>query len=706
MTRLARAAAAALVALAAATAATAAGCRDEPESPPTPPRLPSTSPHDEGVAVGDGSLVTRGVGASCMECHADVAERYRSSGMSDAMTLPSGAGSIEASLVGKTCIDPTTGITVRFEAKDGRYVQRIVYVDAAGVERASHEFPVDLIVGSGHATRTYLAVREGRIIELPATWYRETGALALSPGAFFRNAAGARVEHRCIECHVGDATPHVSGATGHFTGEISLGISCRRCHGEAPAHVATGKPADVVNPTNLDFARQDEVCAQCHLSAAIAVPKPGTSIARDYRPGTPLGAFLGVFADATSKGDAPGTDIAGHGSRLRLSRCATESGIDGRPALTCTTCHDPHEGHRLSAAARQIDRGCAVCHTEESCTFPAAQRAGKACFSCHMAVVPSSDIAHTKTTDHFIRTRPPAAASAARGFDDGFIGNLAAEDRALKSLLDPDDALPGAKLLRALAYDSGIETARWVLLRDAPGYARRLTEAAERLVLEAPDDPHAAFLLASSRLRSGRTEEAVALFAEHERRFGRRPGVRLSRAVAERTLRRNADAALSARMALDADPFDESAGRVLAASLIELGRAPEAVAVLADLRERLGPDTLRAEDMVGAARAARDVPRTVEAAYDRLLFRPRDAIVLSDAAHVLAFEAGDAAQARVLFKDALARDAACVSALVGLARIESAAGDADAARSLAERAERLQPGIPEVAQILRATGPR
>lgn len=84
--------------------------------------------------------------------------------------------------------------------------------------------------------------------------------------------------------------------------------------------------------------------------------------------------------------------------------------------------------------------------------------------------------------------------------------------------------------------------------------------------------------------------------------------------------------------------------------------------------------------------------------------RRRDANLLSDAAHVLAFQKGDAAQARVLFRDALARDADSVAALVGLARVEAAAGDAAAARRLAERAERLQPGIPEVADILRGGG--
>lgn len=704
MPLLARAAVAVLVSIAAATAA---GCGDEPEAPQrvSAPRLPATGPHDEGVALGaDGSLVTSGVGPTCLPCHAKVAERYRSSGMSDAMTLPTGAGSIEASLVGKTCVDPSTGITIRFDARDGRYVQRIVYVDAAGVERASFEFPIDLVVGSGHATRTYLEVREGRIVELPATWYRETGGLALSPGAFYRNASGGRVSHRCIECHVGDATPHASGAPGHFTGEISLGITCRRCHGEAPEHVRTGKPADVVDPPNLDFDRQEEICAQCHLSAAVDVTKPGTSLARDFRPGTPLGALLGVYAAEESKGDAPDTGIAGHGTRLRLSRCATESGKEGLPALLCTTCHDPHEGHRLSAAERQLDRGCAVCHTEESCKLPAPQRTGKTCFSCHMAVYPSSDIAHTKTTDHFIRTRPPAATEPSRRSEETFIGALAAQDRALKSLLDPEGALPGAELLRATAYEQGLQMAKWVLLKDAPGYARRLTESAERLVREAPDDPEAAFLLASARLSAGRSEEAVALFAEHERRFGVRRRVRLARAFAERALGRSADVVRSARIVLDADPYEEAGGRILAEALTQLGRAPEAVTVLAGLRARLGPDILRAETMADAARAAGDVPRAVEAAYDRLMFRSRDPHVLADAAYVLAYQAGDAAQARVLLRDAIARDAGCVPALVGLARVEAAAGNVDAARGFAERADRLQPGLPEVTEILRGGG--
>jgi tetratricopeptide (TPR) repeat protein len=391
---------------------------------------------------------------------------------------------------------------------------------------------------------------------------------------------------------------------------------------------------------------------------------------------------------------------------MRLSRCSTESGRDGMPTLSCTTCHDPHEGHRLSAAERGLDYGCGVCHESEDCTTPRAERGGRSCTSCHMAVVPSSDIAHTRTTDHFIRRRLPAVAGPARRPEETFIGALAAADRPLRNLLDPEGGLPGAELLRALAYQHGFSASASVLRRPAPGYAARLAEAAERLARSSPDDPDADLLRAVARHYAGDPAEAARILRAHEVRFGRRPGVRLSLAFALRELGRPADVAESARIALEEDPFEDAAARLLAEALEQLRRPAEAVDVLEGIRGRLGPSAGRAEQAMAAARAAGDAARAVAAGYDLLMFRSRDPVALSDVAHVVAFDAGDAAQARVLFEDALARDANCVPALVGLARVEHAAGNAAGARNLASRAERLQPGIPEVRAILASGGGR
>lgn len=688
-----------IVAVVVALAATACdGARPPPARAAA--QLPSFDAHQEGVAL-DGGLVTRGIGGDCLPCHADIDAQYRTSGMRESLTLPTGAGSVEASLVGTSHSDPATGITAHFGVRGGRYVQRIVYVDPAGVERAAYEMPVDLVIGSGHATRSYLAVREGRMFELPLTWYRETGALALSPGGHFRAAAAARVYQQCIECHTGDVAPAGGRVPSRFTGEISLGITCRRCHGDAPEHVRTKAPADVVHPGLLDLERQEELCAQCHLAGAVAVVRPGKSVSRDYRPGTRLGEVIGVFVESEPDASAAaGTSIAGHAERLRMSPCSTESGSGGRPALVCTTCHDPHEGHRAELGPADLVGGCGVCHRVADCGAPQAQREGRRCATCHMAVLPSNDIAHTKTTDHFIQARPANLAADPRPPEERSLGALAAADRALVDALDPDGTLPGAGTLAAAAYLEGSTFARAILGRPAPGYVAR----AERLLAEAlrvdPGDREASWLRALARLEAGDAAGGAEAIREHIVRLGADPDAAVYRAWALLAAGRTDDAAVEARPLVEADPYESLATTVLASAEIARGRPSSAVTALVALRERLGPSIEVARLLMDAAGRAGDAERALAAAYDVLMFRPRDADALSEAAHLAAFLAKDTAQARVLFREALRLAPEHVSSLVGLARVEDAAGDAAAARALAARADRLRPGIAEVRAIL------
>jgi tetratricopeptide (TPR) repeat protein len=104
--------------------------------------------------------------------------------------------------------------------------------------------------------------------------------------------------------------------------------------------------------------------------------------------------------------------------------------------------------------------------------------------------------------------------------------------------------------------------------------------------------------------------------------------------------------------------------------------------------------------MMDAAGRAKDPTHAVEGAYDLLLFRPRDAQAITLAAHVLLFEAKDVEQARVLFREALRIEPDLPDALVGFARLEHDAGNRKEALRLAERAEEVAPGVPEVRRIL------
>jgi len=318
-------------------------CRDDPAptppAPPAPLEYPDQGRHESGVEF-PGGLVTVQVGERCVECHEDVVEAYRTSAMHDAIMLPIGEGSLLASLVGKTFVDEESGIRNRVGVSDGHYTITIFYVDPEGVERASYETRIDLIIGSGHATHTYLQYEGGRLLELGLTWYRELDSLDLSPGPGYLQRTVRVSTRQCIACHTGEVH-HVSReADLGFRGRFSLGVTCERCHGESEDHCLTGDPSTTIHPGRLPVDRQAELCFQCHLTAAITAERSDWVIS-DFVPGQRLGEFMGVMQIADrDPGQAPG--IAGHGERMKLSTCFTASrGASDGMQLTCTTCHNP-----------------------------------------------------------------------------------------------------------------------------------------------------------------------------------------------------------------------------------------------------------------------------------------------------------------------------------------------------------------------------
>ena len=204
---------------------------------------------------------------------------------------------------------------------------------------------------SGNHARTFLhRTPDGRLVQLPVSWYAERGGYwAMSPGydrpahLDFRRV----IDAGCMSCHNG-YPPSLAGAQPSF-GAASPPSRSRtiarardsaiRCPRASIASAATvpgrrtsrrSKRGDIeagrraiVNPATLDRERQLETCMQCHLESTSS-PLP-FQIRRyehppfSYTPGQPLGDYFIHFDHA------PGTPAATTNSKLRAAHTACAS---------------------------------------------------------------------------------------------------------------------------------------------------------------------------------------------------------------------------------------------------------------------------------------------------------------------------------------------------------------------------------------------
>ena len=206
--------------------------------------------------------------------------------------------------------------------RDGKFYQRRHQIGFGGKETNVLELEAHYVVGSGNHARTFLhRSPDGRLVQLPVSWYAERGGYwAMSPG--YDRAAHMDfrrvIDAGCMSCHNGYPRALVEDdGSGPRFGDAPLpeGIDCQRCHGPGQAHVEAVKSGDkkaivlaIVNPAKLDRDRQLEACMQCHLESTSS-PLP-FRIQRyeqppfSYTPGKPLSDYFIHFDHAPG---TPGT---------------------------------------------------------------------------------------------------------------------------------------------------------------------------------------------------------------------------------------------------------------------------------------------------------------------------------------------------------------------------------------------------------------
>ena len=389
------------------------GCDRSPEVPARVIPAEEPSPLFRNVSTPTAYLGD----SACASCHAAETSAYRQHAMAKSFHPWTPATRIETPLATPLVHGPT-GFSYSVIDSGGRLYQ-VEFVPGPGGRRLHEQRRrIDYVMGSGEVARTYFTQENGRLFQLPLTWYRTYG-WDFSPGYQINNARFDRLlPDRCLACHASypRTLPHLEGKFA----EVRPGIGCERCHGPGALHVAERRVAgghngaydnSIVNPARLPLERRLDVCEQCHVHTAVTVLREGKHDF-SYMPSQPLRDQYAFFKVAG------GIDMVSHADRLRQSACFIATRATARP-LECATCHSAH----LPSPTRQTrNQPCMSCHEPAALETRLARSSSLAdhapasdCVGCHMPKVAVHTTIHGAFTDHWIRsdtrTKPPVSAA-------------------------------------------------------------------------------------------------------------------------------------------------------------------------------------------------------------------------------------------------------------------------------------------------------
>jgi tetratricopeptide (TPR) repeat protein len=371
---------------------------------------------------------------TCRNCHADIYDSFRRTGMGKSFDLADRQKSSALFPDHAPVYDPYRDLHYfPYWSGDSLHIREFRLRGRDTVfERDAR---VDYIVGSGQHTNSHLRQVNGYLFQAPMTYYTQKGTWDLPPGfeQGHNSRFGRKLEFECISCH--NAYPDLVEGSEHKYDRIPNGIDCERCHGPGSEHVrqklngllvdtANAIDYSIVNPAKLPIDLQLDVCQRCHIQGN-AVLKPGKTF-RDFRPSLHLSDVMDVYMPVY-KGDEDAHIMASHAERMKMSACfiASAKAAEAKPtslkpyrdAMTCVTCHNPHVSVRETGNA-VFNQACNRCHggsSGTSCTTTAEARALRKndCVNCHMPKNGTIDIPHVVTTDHWIR-KPVSEAEVGR----------------------------------------------------------------------------------------------------------------------------------------------------------------------------------------------------------------------------------------------------------------------------------------------------
>jgi predicted CXXCH cytochrome family protein len=346
--------------------------------------------------------------AACARCHAEIYKSFQTTPMANSSGEMKSSG-FQENLNASEFVHTRSGFTYRVNKKDDAWT--LAFNRGPGeksTDPVKGDRPMEYFIGSGNHGRGYAYSLNGYLYQLPIGYYSQAQKWDMSPGYEQGELMKLTrpIQQGCLECHASNLRP-IAGTENRYESKPFLenGISCERCHGPGGRHAALMKTASggeiknpgIVNPSKLDPARRDSVCAQCHLSGEARIDRAGRSLLT-YRPGDQLSDHVLSFLRPAATADT--LSATGHVETLERSRCKQMSG----DKLSCTSCHNPHSRPAPGAAVTFFNQKCTSCHQTAACKGDRKLRenAGDSCIGCHMPKRPTADIGHNVFTDHSI----------------------------------------------------------------------------------------------------------------------------------------------------------------------------------------------------------------------------------------------------------------------------------------------------------------
>ena len=628
----------------------------------------------------------------CATCHSDIATSFSQTGMGRSFGIPNAAAP-HANFNNQIVYNKASDTYYTLFERDGKLFEERYQLGYRGQRTNIVDEQIDYVLGSGNHARTYLhRDAQGRLIELPVTWYSEgSGYWAMSPGYDrpdqddFHRAIPAE----CMFCHNGYIRP-LSGFNPKdldppsFPANLPSGVDCQRCHGPGRKHVMAVQAnapgavirAAIVNPARLSRERQLEVCMECHLETSSShMPNEIRRYDRtvfSYRPGEPLGDYK-LYFDPVSNQKNDRFEIAHAAYRLRMSACFRKS------QMTCLTCHDPHAPYRASGTTQRYLAVCKSCH--QTVKHTVSLPPDSTCLTCHMPQRRTDDAVHVVMTDHYIQRYKPSHDLVAPKPE-----SANQSDRNGIVLYYPPQLPPTAE--NQLYLDVAA-------VKDGSEGGRAIARLQAALIKSAPQAPEFYFELAHAYFKEKQNGDAIHWYEEALRHRSNDPAASEELAVALTAEGKAARADQVLREASTASPANDQL-------LADLGNLYLREDRIADARRTLlraldlNPALAQAENLLGLL-AVRQKDR--DQAAERFRAAIRDNPSLAEAHYNLAnllSGTGDYEQAAYEFQRAIRMNPQYAAAYHGYGLMLELMHSYDQALDQLEHAAQLDPHDPQI----------